>query len=150
MSVLFAGLATTVVGWDLLWTRLQDKDPFRYRREISASTLRMIQRRPWTGFGLGTYATVYPEFALFDTGLTVDHAHNDWAEWTTEGGIPMLALLMGLALASLRPAIRSGWAMGIQAVFLHSLVDFPLQTPAIAFLLFAQLGALNRATDGHR
>jgi O-antigen ligase len=146
MSVAFAGLATTVVGWDVLWNRFQDKDPLRYRREIMASTLQMIERRPWTGFGLGTYQTVYPEFASFDAGLVVDHAHNDWAEWTAEGGIPMLLLIAPLALLSLRPAIRSGWALGIHAVFLHSLVDFPMQIPAIAFLLFTLLGALYSST----
>jgi hypothetical protein len=46
MSVLFAGLATTVVGWDVLWNRLQDKDLFRYRREIIGSTIEMIGQRP--------------------------------------------------------------------------------------------------------
>jgi O-antigen ligase len=144
MSALFAALTTAVVGWDLLKMRLQDNDPFRYRREINVSSLRMIKRRPWTGFGLGTYSIVYPEFATFDVGLMVDHAHNDWAEWTAEGGIPMLLVVAALALASLRPAIRSRWALGIHAVFLHSLVDFPLQIPAIAFLLFTLLGALYR------
>jgi O-antigen ligase len=142
MSVLFAGLATAIVGWDVLWKRFQDKDPWRYRREIAASTFKMIGERPWTGFGLGTYATVYPEFASFDIGKVVDHAHNDWAEWCAEGGIPMLLLLMAIALASLRRAIHHTWALGIHAAFLHSLVDFPLQIPAIAFLLFTLLGAL--------
>ena len=144
LTALFAALATAVVGWDLLGLRLQDRDPFRYRREINASSLRMIERRPWSGFGLGTYSTVYPEFAIFDVGLVVDHAHNDWAEWTAEGGIPMLLVMAAVALASLRPAVRSRWALGIHAVFLHSLVDFPLQIPAITFLLFTLLGALYR------
>jgi O-antigen ligase len=142
MSLVFAGTATAVVGWDVLWKRFQNKDPFRYRREIAISTLQMIESRPWIGYGLGTYVYVYPEFASFDIGRTVDHAHNDWAEWTAEGGIPMLLPMLAIALASLRPAIRSGWALGIFAVFLHSLVDFPLQIPAIAALLFALLAAL--------
>jgi len=149
MSVAFAGLATAVVGWDVLWRRFQERDPFQNRREILASTLQMIGRRPWTGFGLGAYATVYPEFATFDVGLVVDHAHNDWAEWAAEGGVPMLLLLMPLAVFTLRRAIRSGWALGIHAVFLHSLVDFPMQIPAIAFLVFTLLGALysDRASE---
>jgi len=142
MSVVFAGLASAVVGWDALWKRFQDKDPWRYRREIAASTFQMIRERPWTGFGFGTYATVYPEYASFDVGKVVDHAHNDWAEWCAEGGIPTLLLLAAVALASLRRAIHHTWALGIPAAFLHSLVDFPLQIPAIAFLLFTLLGAL--------
>ena len=59
----------------------------------------------------------------------------------------MLLMIAPLALLSLRPAIRSGWALGIHAVFLHSLVDFPLQIPAIAFLLFTLLGALYSSSE---
>ena len=150
ISVAIAGLAVAIAGGDALWNRFQQKDPFRYRREILGSTLHMIRQRPWTGFGLGTYATVYPEFATFDVGATVDHAHNDWAEWTAEGGVPMLVLMLSIAIATLRPALRSGWALGIHAVFLHSLVDFPLQIPAIAALLFTFVAALVAQADSLR
>jgi O-antigen ligase len=93
---------------------------------------------------------VYPEFATFDVGATVDHAHNDWAEWTAEGGVPMLVLMLSIAAATFRPALRSGWALGIHAVFLHSLVDFPLQIPAIAALLFTFVAALVAQADSLR
>jgi O-antigen ligase len=142
LSVAFAGIASQIVGPEVIWKRFQDKDPFRYRRQIAGSTVQMIRQRPWLGFGLGTYVYVYPEFASFDTGLTVDHAHDDWVEWTAEGGIPMLLLTLGIAAMSLRPALRSGWALGIHSVFLHSLVDFPLQIPAIGALLFTFLAAV--------
>jgi O-antigen ligase len=142
LSVTCAGLASLVVGPDIIWKRFQDSDPFRYRRQIVVSTAQMIRQRPWLGFGLGTYAYVYPEFASFDVGLTVDHAHNDWAEWTAEGGFPVLLLMLGIAVVSFRPALRSGWALGIHAVFLHSLVDFPLQIPAIGALLYTFTAAL--------
>jgi O-antigen ligase len=104
--------------------------------------MQMIEQRPWLGFGLGTYVNVYPEFASFDTGLTVDHAHNDWGEWTAEGGIPMLLLMLSIAAVSFRPALRSGWALGVHAVFLHSMIDFPLQIPAIGAMLYTFLAAL--------
>jgi O-antigen ligase len=151
VSVAAAGLGVATVGGDTLWRRLQDKDPFRYRREILGSTLRMVRQRPWTGFGLGTFATVYPEFATFDIGLTVEHAHNEWAEWTAEGGVPMLVLMLAIAAVTFRPALRSGWALGIHAVLLHSLVDFPLRIPAIAALLFTLVAALcaHKASEGY-
>ena len=147
MSVLCAGIATSVVGWDVLWKRFQDADPFRYRREIAVSTAGMIRQRPWAGFGLGSYQDVYPQFASFDLGLTVDHAHDDWAEWTAEGGIPLLLCMLAIAAVSLRPAVRHGWALGVYAVFLHSLVDFPMQIPAIACSVFALLGALHSHSE---
>jgi hypothetical protein len=59
LSVAFAGIATVVVGPEALWTRFQDKDPFRYRREIAISTMQMIRQRPLLGYGLGNYANVY-------------------------------------------------------------------------------------------
>src|SRR5262249_43480254 len=104
----------------------------------------MIARRPWTGYGLGTWSVVYPEFATFDTGLAVDHAHNDWAEWTAEGGIPVLAAMAALAILTFRRALDSRWSLGVHAVLIHSAVDFPLQIPALAFLLFTMLGVLIR------
>jgi O-antigen ligase len=142
LSAAFGGIASLVVGPEIIWKRFQDKDPFRYRRQIAVSTMQMIEQRPWLGFGLGTYVNVYPEFASFDTGLTVDHAHNDWGEWTAEGGIPMLLLMLSIAAVSFRPALRSGWALGIHAVFLHSMIDFPLQIPAIGAMLYTFLAAL--------
>jgi hypothetical protein len=54
----------------------------------------------------------------------------------------MLLLMLGIAAIGLRPAIRSVWGLGIYAVFLHALVDFPMQTPALAALVFTLLAAL--------
>ncbi len=133
---------STLVGGQLLWSRLRNVSPLQFRREIGLSTLRMIQERPWQGFGLGTFATVYPAYALFDEGRAVEHAHSDWAEWTAEGGIPFAALLLVAVVLSLRPAVRSPWGLGVIAIFLHSLVDFPLRIPALAALTFVLLGAL--------
>ena len=140
--LLFMLLSTALVGWDALWGRRHDPDPFRYRREMAISAIEMARQRPWTGFGLGTFETVYPAFASFDLGLVIDHAHNDWAEWLAEGGVVFFLSVLALALPSAGPAIRSGWALGIPMVFLHSLVDFPLQIPAIAGLVFVMLAAL--------
>ena len=91
---------------------------------------------------MGTWAAAYPAYARFDNGLTANHAHNDWAEWTVEGGLPVLGLLALLAVWSLPRAPQSLWSIGIPTVFLHSLVDYPLREPALAAVLFAMLGAL--------
>lgn len=143
MPVAFAVLATAIVGWDGVRLRFQEANPFRYRREMAISTLQMIRQRPWTGFGLGTFEAVYPAYASFDLGSVVDHAHNDWLEWTAEGGIPVLLVLLSLAALSFRLALRNPWALGIHVAFLHSFVDFPLHIPAIAVLVFLLLAALS-------
>lgn len=130
-----------VVGWDVLLNRFREPEPFDVRWQLWLSSGRMLMARPWMGFGLGSWETVYPGYAVFDPGVRADHAHSDWLEWADEGGIPFAVMLLSLAAASLRMAIRFPWGVGVAAVFLHSAVDFPLQEPAIVFSLFALLAA---------
>ncbi len=137
-----AFLFTAVVGWKLLWNRFQMPDPFIYRREMLASSLAMARERPWFGFGLGTFQTAYPAYALFDVGLLVNHAHNDWAEWLAEGGIPFLGMMLWLAGWSAGPAVRSVWGIGVLSVFLHAMVDYPTQRLGLAVWLWVMLAAL--------
>jgi O-antigen ligase len=142
--VLVCSLAfAAVVGWTVLWQRFQDSDPYRGRREMLMSAVAMTRAKPWTGFGLGTFETVYPGYALFDTGDVVNHAHNDWAEWASEGGLPFLACLLAVAVWSVPRLLRSYWGLGLLAVWLHALVDFPMQKPALVLWVFVLLGAVS-------
>jgi O-antigen ligase len=145
-SMLWAGglsaVLAAVVGWQVTLQKFRDPEPYRVRRELLFSSLAMTADRPWTGFGLGTWPAVYPAYARFDNGLAANHAHNDWAEWAAEGGLPFVALVAMLAIWSVRPALDSIWGVGVPAVFAHSLVDYPLREPALAVLLFLMLGAL--------
>ncbi len=131
-----------LAGGEVLIGRLRDPDPFRDRREIFAASLQMIEARPWSGYGLGNFATVYPQFAQFDPGAVVEHAHNDWLEWATEGGWPYAAAWMLLAMATFRPALRSIWGIGVPALFVHALVDYPFARLGVAAWLFLLAGAL--------
>jgi O-antigen ligase len=131
-----------VVGWQVTLQKFREPEPYRVRRELLFSSLAMTADRPWTGFGLGTWPSVYPAYARFDNGLAANHAHNDWAEWAVEGGLPFVALMAMLAIWSVRPALDSLWGIGVLAVFAHSLVDYPLREPALAALFFLMMGAL--------
>lgn len=142
LVVFAAALAFPVFGWQALWDRLQAEQPFPCRPELLRSTLSMARDRPAAGFGLGTFSSVYPAYALFDRGSFVNYAHNDWAQWAAEGGLPFLALAACLAVMAFRPAIASVWGIGILAVFAHGLVDFPMQKPALMNVLMLFLGAL--------
>jgi len=142
-----AAVFTVVVGWQAIWYRFHEPNPYGLRRELLASTLEMTAARPWLGFGLGTWSTVYPAYARFDIGMYANHAHNDWAEWASEGGIPFALLLAAVAAWSARLAWRSPWGLGVPSVFLHGLVDFPLQHTALVGLLFTLLGALAAASQ---
>ena len=80
-------------------------DPMAVRRELAWSTVHMAASHPWLGTGLGTWASVYPRYAVFDIGLIANQAHNEWLQWTAEGGIPLGILLATLFLWSLRPGV---------------------------------------------
>lgn len=144
-----AVIFTAVVGWGRLLERLRYPDPFVHRREMLLSSLEMAKERPWLGFGLGTYQTVYPAYALFDIGLVVNHAHNDWAEWLAEGGVPFLVLLLVFAALTAAPAIRTVWGVGLLSVYLHALVDYPMQRLGLALWVFV-LAAAVTAEDRER
>jgi hypothetical protein len=132
---------TAMVGWTHLWERFKDPDPYRDRREMLSSAVAMARAKVWTGFGLGNFESAYPRFALFDDGSVVDHAHNDWAEWAAVGGLPFLGCLLAVAFWSIPRLLHSLWGLGVLAVWLHGLVDFPMQEPALALWTFVLLGA---------
>ncbi len=134
-------------GWNTLWERLHLKDPYEGRREMLQASVAMMRTRPWLGFGLGTYESAYPHFALFDDGSIVTHAHNDWAEWAVEGGIPMSLFLLVGAVLSAKSILRSIWGIGVLSVLTHSLIDFPMHRHALAFWTFALLGAVFSQQD---
>ena len=144
--ILWAVLLATVVGAGALVGRFTEKDPWRYRREITASTLKMIADRPWQGYGLGTYAYVYPAYATFDIGAVVEHAHNQWLEWAAEGGIPLALIWLTLAVSVSMRAVRSIWGIGILAAFLHALVDYPFARSGLTAWDFMLIGALSAAS----
>jgi len=147
--VLMASLSLLVVmgavaGWDPIWKRLQEPQPYAVRKDFLLSSLAMVRDRPLTGFGLGTWSEAYPGFARFDDGLFANQAHNDWAQWAVEGGIPFFLLMAGVAGVAIRPAFRSLWGLGLLAVFVHCLVDYPMQQrPALAAFFFAMLGMMS-------
>jgi O-antigen ligase len=132
-----------VAGWETIWNRLQEPNPYSLRAELNRSSLDMIRDRPLTGFGLGTWSSAYPKYARFDDGNFVNQAHDDWAQWAVEGGLPLFVAML-IVVAVLAPAAaRSIWGIGLMAVFVHAAVDYPFeQRPALAAYLFAMMGVL--------
>lgn len=135
------GVLTLVAGWQELWARFQEPNPYGLRRELLLSSWEMFRARPWTGFGLGTWSAVYPGYARFDDGTFVNQAHSDWAQWAAEGGIPLFVCMLAFVARLLRPALRGGWSVGLMALFVHAAVDYPFQQrPALAVFWFVISG----------
>jgi O-antigen ligase len=118
------------------------------------STLAIIADFPFFGTGLGTFPLVFPAFRSpeVSTWGTWDRAHNTLLELASEQGIPFAILVMigfvamGIVLVRgiqhrRRDRIIPLCALLVGAlVAAHSLVDFSLQIPAVAILVFALVG----------
>ncbi len=144
---LFASIFTVVVGYSTLLQRFHEPDPYVARGQMLKASIAMVEERPWLGLGLGNFRNAYPNYAVLDMNKVVDHAHNDWAEWAAEGGIPFLVIMLSVGICAVPGAVRSVWGIGIIALFAHSFVDFPLQASALAFWAFALLGTLAAESD---
>jgi O-antigen ligase len=130
------------------------------RAELLSTTSRATRDFMPFGSGLGSFRSVYHLYERPDqvTNIFVIHAHNDYAELALELGIAgVLVMLLFLAWWTVRawrawrtaeagPFARAA-AVGSAAILLHSLVDFPLRTAAIAacFAMCAALLADSRA-----
>ena len=123
------------------FAELVTRQPYEARFESASATLAMIREKPLTGFGLGTWQSVYPQFAPSDIGFTVLHSDNDWLEWTAEGGVPFLLLWIPVLYTAARRTRREPWKLGILAIAVHALTEFPLQKPALIYMTIAALAA---------
>lgn len=123
--------------------------------------LKMIPESGWWGFGPGTFETTFPyftaEFGNRIRGRWI-YAHEDYLQTLTEWGYVGFAgwsvLLGGAVVHSWRHRSRQrhlkdtarSTHMGIQValagVFLHALVDFPLQIASIQLYTISLLGLL--------
>jgi O-antigen ligase len=112
-----------------------------------------IRQRPFLGAGVGTFEDLFPSLRAdnFSSAGVWDYAHSTILEIAVEMGIPVAAMVVLAALASLfilaRAAInskgrsrRSLAAIAGVAVlsYLHSMIDFSLQIPGY-FVLFGIL-----------
>jgi hypothetical protein len=99
------------------------------------------------GFGLGAWPNVYPQYARYDDGLYVTQAHNDWAQWAAEGGLPFLLVMATMAAITLPGAARSLWGIGMLAIWLHCTVEYIFhQRPGLGACFFALLAVLAMET----
>jgi O-antigen ligase len=141
MTILFLAFSAAV-GWEHVWAKLMQPDPMASRREFAISSLHMIRDNPLVGVGLGAWPIAYPKYAIVDVGSHANQAHNDWLQWAAEGGLPFFVLLLAVFIWTIRPAFRSIWGIGIIAVFLHAIVDYPFSRPALGAWPLVLVGML--------
>jgi O-antigen ligase len=145
-----AGAFTLVVGWERVWQRFELNGLYGARSEFIMAAMDMARHRPITGYGLGTFPEVYQRYALHDMPFYANHAHNDWAEFAADGGIPFLLLVLIPFATAVPAAIRNPWGLGLIAVMLHACVDFPFPRAAVSCWMFAMLGLVYMAEWANR
>lgn len=124
----------------------------------------LIEKYSTTGSGMGTFAAVFGKDQPTDAVGYYDHAHNDYAEFLIEAGVPgflLLALLTGLSVVHavrvilrrndrLRIGICFAFLMATMELAIHSLTDFNLQIPANAATYIAMMAMAGACSQNSR
>jgi O-antigen ligase len=124
------------------------------RLDIYRSTLHMIAEHPWFGTGLGTFVWSFPSYRSSKISLdwVWDLAHSTPLELIADLGIPLaavigfgwiviLTLLIRAVSRRRRDRIIPLAAFSVALIgLLHSMVDFSLQVPGYAIVVFAVVG----------
>ncbi|MGE5564054.1 MAG: O-antigen ligase family protein [Bacillota bacterium] len=138
-----AALETTAIGSGRIGEHASNS--VESRADLVKTTSHAVADFMPFGSGLGSFRSVY---ALYEnpwnvTETYVIHAHNDYLEVALELGVAGIVLML-LFLAWWAAAVWRAWrtaeagpfaraaAIASAAVLIHSLVDFPLRTAAIA------------------
>lgn len=148
---LAAGVVTALaiavqLGLGRMLTRFE-KDPVDdLRWTFSENGLSLALSSLPFGTGIGSFVPAYATFEHTSDLFTAfaNRAHNDWVEFAIEGGLPAIALMVcflfwfaGRVLSCPRePGLRRqqhiAGSLIIVVLLLHSIVDYPLRTTALA------------------
>jgi O-antigen ligase len=136
------------------------------RFAIDRDALKMFAKKPFLGWGLGNFATAYPQFRSFYSDKFVNEAHNDYLQVLVETGIlGFFAVIWFLTLTIRRGLRKIGeWTwdingavalaalVGCTGILVHSFFDFNLQVPANAalFYVLCAIAAAETRFGSHR
>ena len=118
------------------------------------STMEMFKDHPLSGTGLGTYKYSYYLYDRDMSGVWSTHAHNEYLELLSEGGVigaGLLLCLIGFLVHSISKMWRArrhpeikilgiGVLTSIFAALFHSFFDFSLRIPSNTFVLILMIG----------
>lgn len=115
---------------------------FAWRFPIWEASLPLLDIRPWSGLGLGSFAFYYAQVRT-EPVTAGWYAHNDILQFAIEMGIPAALAFCGLILSVAWTTTRKNIAPAcvLLAVLLQSMVEFQFYVPAISLLLGLALAA---------
>ena len=160
--VLTAGLVIFLGGTDPLLrstgVAVASSDFTTGRKDFWLAALKIFKDHPIAGVGFDAFGVAYSQYDTSAGQLRVEQAHNDYLQILADGGLIAFACVVGFiyllvkkSLSKIKSGSRDfprgaaiGAFAGCVAVLVHSAFDFPLRTPANAFvfLTLAAIGVL--------
>ena len=148
-------LASTPVVEKIRTIERKEEDPsFSSRVTAWEGIVEMIQDHPILGIGPGTFGTIFTQYQPPGLNRHYTMAHNDYLHFTSEVGLPLIAIVVWMMIALYRKGFMKlknpsrlvrgttlGSLAGITAILVHSISDFNLHIPANA-ILFTVLAAI--------
>ena len=164
VSVAFFSVLILIVSW-FGWQPIVDRfdQIFTGSGEFAVDRLLVwedswkIFRDFWlTGSGFGTFIAVYPLYRTVPGEAIFDHAHNDYLELLTNGGIIGFLLAAWFVLAVFAHGLKMlkrrrdryailvtvGALSGILGLLIHSLTDFNMHNGAVGLYFFFLCGVV--------
>jgi len=154
-------LAVTWFGWDPILTRFNATTTGTGaltdgRLLIWIDCAPLIKDFLFTGSGFGTFINVFPQYSTIPSSLIYDHAHNDYLELITDGGIigfllaawfVIIVFRNGFKKLSLRRESFSilliiGGLTSLFSILIHSFTDFNMHNGANGLYFFFLCGVL--------
>ncbi|HXW69322.1 MAG TPA: O-antigen ligase family protein, partial [Dissulfurispiraceae bacterium] len=148
-------LSVTWFGWDSIFNRFEQIRNIASveadaRLNIWKDTTEIIRDFPVTGTGFGSFVSIYPKYQTVITEGGIDHAHNDYIELLTDGGIIAFVLTSWFLLEVFWKSYKSfrlrketysiylylGSLTGLIAILIHSLTDFNLHIASNGLYFF--------------
>ncbi|MDB5098698.1 MAG: O-antigen polymerase [Cyanobacteria bacterium RYN_339] len=128
----------------------------KYRLDAWMSATDMIRARPLTGWGPGTWATVYPHFRMPDEIRNLPHAHNYFLHVGAEFGVPVVVVLLLIVFTVLLRGAREtahtqyhlpvlATASALMGHLVCNMFDYTLSEGRNAMAFFLLLGGVEAA-----
>ena len=125
-----------------------------FRPIIWKDSMQLLKDFLFAGSGFGSYVSIYPLYKTLTVKLVVDHAHNDYIELLSNGGVIAFLLSIWFVEAVVIKSFRVsrkrhellslylfiGSLAGILSILVHSLTDFNLYIGANGLYFFFLLG----------
>lgn len=174
IMIVFLLIALSVgwFGWDPIFERFEkimnvQGDISEQRLQLWKDSRNILIDFPVTGTGFGSFINIYPRYRTISGDSIADHAHNDYIELLTNGGIISFLIFLWFVFTVLYKSFKTyfkrheiysiyiflGCITGIISIFMHSTTDFNLHIGAnglyFAFLFGLAVSAANtRLRDG--